>query len=183
MVGVARTVKCTKRNDFLAVLRGLMEAQDENEVLIVDTSDSNRAVAGELFCTQAEQKGLSGIVVDGPVRDTQAIQQLTWMRCYASSVTPYAGTTLSPGQMQTSVVCGGIRIQPGEIVVGDNDGIIVASSATFKELLPHAKAIQEAEAKIHARLLEGENLSSMTNYEEHLKAWLALEPSSLEFRI
>jgi 4-hydroxy-4-methyl-2-oxoglutarate aldolase len=184
MVGLARTVQCTKRNDFLAVFRGVMEAQ-AGDVLIVDTNKSDRAVAGELFCLQAAQKRVHGVVVDGPVRDSFYVKRMLpeQVRCYSSSITPYSGSTQSPGKTQVTVKCGDVLVNPGDIICGDNDGIVVADVATLEALLPDAQAIYESEAKIKARLLAGESLNLMTNFEDYLRARLAGEPSSLEFKV
>ena len=182
MVGFAKTVQCTQRNDFLAVLRGLMEAK-KDDVLLVDTCNSDRAVAGELFCLQAIQKGVSGIILDGPVRDTVFVQELSPIRVYATSITPYAGATQSPGNIGAPIACGGLRVDQGEIVVGDIDGIVVAYAETFEALLPKAQEIYELEANIKERLLKGENLASLTNYEEHLAARFDKKLSSLEFKV
>lgn len=194
MVGLAKTVQCTKRNDFLAVLRGLMEAETEKSdvVLVVDTCGSDRAVAGELFCLQAIQKGLAGIVVDGPVRDTIHIQKLPLMctqrngfRMYATSRTPYSGSIQSPGSIDVSItLSGGIIVEPTDIIVGDNDGVLAADVDTLEQLLPDAQAIFNFEAKVKKELLEGrESLASMTNYAEHLAARLDGKPSSLAFKV
>jgi hypothetical protein len=111
MAGIARTVQCTRRNDILAVLGGLMDAEPD-DVLVVNTSDSTLAVAGELFATEAVRRGLRAIVIDGPVRDTKQVRQLVsedklWV--YATSVVPYAGTAQSPGNSQVPVVSSACR--------------------------------------------------------------------------
>lgn len=76
MVGTARTVQCREPNDFLAVLQGLHEAES-GEVLVVNTLNSTRAVAGELFCAEAQRRGLVGIVVEGPMRDTAYLDEFS----------------------------------------------------------------------------------------------------------
>ena len=181
MVGMAKTVQCTKRNDFLAVLRGLMEAK-EGDVLMVDTCNSDRAVAGELFCLQAIQKGLEGIVVDGPTRDSVFVQELSQLRCYSTSLTPYSGSTQSPGSVDVSITCGGVSVDPGDIVVGDNDGVLVADAKTLEALLPQAKAICGAEARLKEGLLNGNSLDVLTNYKEHISHRIDGEASSLAFK-
>ena len=184
MVGVARTVQCAQRNDFLAVLRGLMEAQ-AGDVLMVDTCGSDRAVAGELFALQARQKGLCGIVVDGPVRDTVHVQELlaSQIRMYSTSITPYSGDIQSPGSVSVPISCGGVMVEPNDIIMGDNDGVLAADIDTLERLLPDAVTIFEIEAKVKERLMNGESLASMTNYEEHIAARLQGEPSSLGFNV
>ena len=181
MAGVARTVQCTDKDDFLAVLRGMEESQSD-DVLLVNTLSSTRAVAGELFCSEAQRKGLAGIVLDGPIRDTAQLEDLS-VRCYATSITPYSGSTQSGGSMQTAIQCCGIEVIPGDIVMGDNDGIIVGKIETFQELLPIARGIHSTEATLREAVSSGSKLTDKTNYEDHLKNRRAGKESSLAFRI
>jgi 4-hydroxy-4-methyl-2-oxoglutarate aldolase len=179
--GAIRTVQCTEPNDLLAVLRGLEEAE-EGEVLVVNTMSSTRAVAGELFCAEAQRKGLCAIIVDGPMRDSAYLEDFS-VRCFSSSVTPYSGTIQSVGKMQESITCGGIKMGPGEIAVADDDGIVVGTIGTFESLIPVAKMIQETEANIRAGITNGTELVAMTNFKDHLKKRLAENESALEFHI
>ena len=121
LVGISRTVQCTVQNDFLAVLRGLDEAKS-GEVLVVDTKGSTKAVAGGLFLTEASRKNLSGLIVDGPIRDMNIVSKSKTM-CFSSSITPYSGTVQSLGETQVSIKCGGVDILPGDIIIGDVDGV------------------------------------------------------------
>jgi regulator of RNase E activity RraA len=199
MVGVARTVSFTEPNDFLPVMRALALEAKTDEVLVVDTLSSTRAVAGEIFVAEARRKGLAGIVIDGPIRDTAHLDDCSYlssnnegngtttttMRIYATSVTPYSGTTDSPGKTQEVVTCGGIEVRPGDIVVGDDDGIIVGEASTFSKLIPIAKKIQQIESKLIAGITSSEekSLASMTNLEDHVRHRLEGKLSNLEFRI
>lgn len=182
MAGLARTVQLTEKDDFLAVLRGLADAQPD-EVLIVNTLSSSRAVAGEIFCAEAQRKGLPGIVIDGAARDTAYLRKYPSIRFYSRSITPYSGTIQSVGKMQEPVACGGIEVCPGEVVMGDSDGILVGSFDSFNRVLPLAKTIHGVEEKLLGGISSGSTLTSMTNLEEHLNRRLADEDSSLEFRI
>ena len=199
MAGVARTVSFTEPNDFLPVMRVLALEAKTDEVLVVDTLSSTRAVAGEIFVAEARRKGLAGIVIDGPIRDTAHLDDCSYlssnnegkgtatttMRIYATSVTPYSGTTDSPGKTQEVVVCGGIEVRPGDIVVGDDDGIIVGEASTFSKLIPIAQKIQQIESKLIAGITSSEekSLASMTNIEEHVRHRLEGKLSNIEFRI
>ena len=93
MVGVARTVQLPRPNDFLAVLHALDELS-AGDVLVINTSGSSRAVAGSLFTTEARRRGVSGIVVDGPIRDIDDLDCFA----YSTNVTPYAGTVQYVGE-------------------------------------------------------------------------------------
>ena len=94
MVGRARTVRC--RDDFLTVIRALHESEP-GEVLVVDGGGGTRALAGELFATEAARRGLAGIVIDGACRDTPKLATLQ-LPFYARWVCPAAGTAQRLGR-------------------------------------------------------------------------------------
>jgi len=187
MAGIARTVQLTQRNDVLAVLRGIVESVS-SEVLVVHSLQSDRAVAGELFAAEAQRKGLTGIVVvDGPMRDSQALLGLTGVRCYACGVTPSAGTSQSPGRLQEVIGGGGrgvVEVNPGDVVVGDADGIVVGKVAAFRHCLDVARNIQITEGEMVSSMLSGErDLASFSNFHDHVTRRLEKKESNLEFRL
>ena len=149
----------------MTVIQGLAESQP-GEVLVIDTHGSRAAVAGELFSLEAARRGLHGIVIDGPVRDTATIRTLD-LPVYARSITPMAGTIKKLFETQVPVCCGGVIVHPGDILMGDDDGVLVASTAELATLIPLAEQIQRREADIIERLRRGENLLDMLNYAEH----------------
>jgi len=180
MVGIARTVQCTRPNDFLAVLRGLDEAKN-GEVLVVNTLDSTRAVAGGLFLTECQRKQLGGIIIDGPMRDVSVLKKSPLL-CYATSITPYSGTVQCAGETQVPIVCGGVKVMPGDIVVGDSDGVVVGSPSSFEKIIDIAENIVSLEKTLMSGMEQGIGLHSMSNYNEHLKARQEGQTSGLEFR-
>jgi RraA family protein len=177
LLGPARTV--VAREDFMSVMVALDEAQP-GEVLVVDTRGSRRAVLGELFSLEAVRRGLAGIVVDGPVRDVVTLRQLA-MPVYARSQTPLAGTLRQLQPTQVPVNCGGVQVVPGDILLGDDDGIVVASPAELAILLPAAEAIEARERAVIARIQAGENLFGMLNFAEHRANLAAGRDSALRF--
>lgn len=179
LIGVARTVRC--HEDFLTVIQALDEAQP-GEVLVIDTQGSTRAVAGELFATEARRRGLAGLVVDGLVRDTRAIAALDFP-VWARGCCPCAGTTERLFETQVRVRCGGVDVDPGEVLIGDDDGILVASAEAFSALVPRATAIMAAEAALLRGMAAGESLLERLNFHEHVAALRRGEPSRLAFRL
>lgn len=177
LIGRAFTLIC--REDFMTVMVALKEAQP-GDVLVIDTRGSRRAVLGELFSLEAQRRGLAGIVVDGPVRDTVTLRQLE-IPIYARSATPLAGTIQQVFPVQQPVQCGGVTVNPGDIVFGDEDGIIVASMDELETLLPLAEQIDARERAVIARLQAGEGLLSMLNFEEHRANLEAGRDSALRF--
>ena len=179
LIGRAFTLIC--REDFMTVMVALKEAQP-GDVLVIDTRGSRRAVLGELFSLEAQRRGLAGIVVDGPVRDTVTLRQLE-IPIYARSATPLAGTIQQVFPVQQPVQCGGVTVNPGDIVFGDEDGIIVACMDELETLLPLAEQIEARERAVIARLQAGEGLLSMLNFEEHRANLEAGRDSALRFLI
>eukprot|EP01083_Nonionella_stella_P001839 5283_1 len=180
MVGVVRTVQLTESEDFLAVLRGLNDAK-AGEVLCVNTMKSRKAVAGGLFLKEAQRKGLSGIIVDGTIRDIASMGEGSCFM-YSKSVNPCSGSIQSPGVMQCDIDCGGVSVSPGEIVVADADGVIVAPADDLEEIIETAEIIMNVEASLVGAMSKGNSLHSLTNYEEHIEKRLKGEDSSLQFK-
>jgi RraA family protein len=179
ILGIARTVSC--HNDFLTVIGALNQAK-EGEVLVVDSRESTRALVGELFGTEAQRRGLSGIIVDGPVRDVEMLRKLE-IPVFARSYCPCSGTTQKLMETQTEVQCGGINVEPEEVVFGDEDGVIVASVSELIELIPAAIQIQKTEEVIVRKIREGECLIDMLNFKEHVQSLERGAQSSLSFKV
>ena len=84
---------------------------------------------------------MAGIVVDGPCRDTRTIRTLDFPY-YARSVSPVGGTAHRLFDTQVPIRCGGVKVNPGDIVFGDDDGLVVATTAELAEAIPIAEEIQ-----------------------------------------
>ena len=179
MIGRAYTVTC--RDDFLTVILALRDARP-GDVLVVDGQGGSRALAGELFATEAHRKGLAGLVVDGAVRDTATLETLP-IPVYARSICPVAGTTTRLFSVQVPVTCGGAVVHPGDIVFGDSAGVIVASVEELAALVPVAEGVQAAEAAVLASLRAGRSLMDMLNLDAHLAAVAERRPSRLQFLV
>ena len=179
MIGVARTVQLSKSEDFLAVLQGLDEAE-EGEVLCVNTKNSTKAVAGGLFLAEAERKGLRGLIVDGAVRDITSMQE-NGIHCYSMSVNPSSGTISHTGKMQVPITCGGVLISPGDIIIGDADGVIVSDLNSLEKIIESAENIVAKEEAIMTSMKNGNGLHSLTNFTEHVANIKKGTQSSLKF--
>ena len=179
LIGRAHTATC--REDFLTVILALRDSVP-GEVLVIDSQGSRKALTGGLFPTEARRKGLAGIVNDGPCRDTVAIRQLGFPY-FARSVSPVAGTTDRVFETQVPVSCGGVRVHPGEIVFGDDDGLIVASPEEISEVIPVAEEVQRKEARLLAEMESGVSLIDMLNLDDHCAKIRAGGESKLRFLV
>ncbi|MGH3938114.1 MAG: RraA family protein [Pseudonocardiaceae bacterium] len=175
--GPAFTVRC--RDDFLAVLRAV-EMASPGDVVVVDGGEHEIALAGELFARGGLVRGLGGIVVDAGYRDMAYVADCD-LPVYSRFVTPLAGTASKLGELQVPVTCGGVSVNPGDIILADAEGIIVVDPDRIRNLLESAAAIKEAEGKLIERLNTGSQLSDGLNLLEHVDALTRSEPSSLKF--
>jgi 4-hydroxy-4-methyl-2-oxoglutarate aldolase len=157
--GPAFTV--TAPSDLLPVYRALGEAP-EGHVLVVDTQGAELAVLGEIFTTEAHRRGLAGIVIDGWCRDVAAIRRLG-LPLYARGAVPNAVPRVDRTPLGGTISCGGVDVSPGDIVFGDDDGLLIASPERIAAALPAAEAIIAKERDVLAALRAGEPLH------DHLK--------------
>lgn len=178
VAGIARTVACS--GDLLPVLRGL-ETVVAGDVLVVDTGGADVAVAGELFTLHAQNVGAAALIIDGFIRDIDTVRTLT-MPVYARGIHPRAGRAALWGGLQVPVVCGGVGVTPGDLVVADADGIVVLSAAQAATAIARAEQIEHNEARIRAALREGQSLFGMLNFDEVTAAFTTGGSEALQLR-
>jgi 4-hydroxy-4-methyl-2-oxoglutarate aldolase len=179
MAGPAFTVLAV--DDHLPVMAALAEAAP-GDVLVIATGGSERAVFGELFATEARRRGLAGIVADGYCRDLRGLRQIG-LPVFARGTTPRSGTTASRAAPGATIAVGGVDVSPGDIVFGDDDGLLIAAAERIAAALDTAELIGRSEHAILAAQAQGEALHSLTNHDEHVAALDRGEPSALEFRV
>jgi 4-hydroxy-4-methyl-2-oxoglutarate aldolase len=178
--GPAFTVQA--RNDHLPVMSALAEAQP-GDVLVVATDGGTVAVFGELFATEAKRRGLAGIVTDGFCRDVAGLRSLG-LPAYARGTLPRSGTVVSRAPLNAPVRFGGLDVTPGDIVFGDDDGLVIAPAAQIEAALEAGEAIGRAEGAILQHTRSGQrSLHELTNWEAHVAALDRGEESSLGFDV
>jgi 4-hydroxy-4-methyl-2-oxoglutarate aldolase len=179
MAGPAFTV--VAEDDHLPVMGALAEAAP-GDVLVIAANGRPSAVFGELFATEARRRGLAGIVADGFCRDLRGLRRIG-LPVFARGSTPRAGTTVSRAALGTTVDCGGVDVSPGDIVFGDDDGVLIATAERIEASLETAEAIARSERAILEAQARGEALHDLTNHDEHVAALDRGEASALAFRV
>ena len=159
MAGPALTVLA--QDDHLPVFAALEEAE-AGDVLVIDTDGGRLAVFGELFATEARRRGLAGVVVDGSCRDLRGLRRVG-LPVFARGTNPMSGTTVSRAASGATVRCGGIDVAPGDVVFGDDDGIVIATPGRLAAALEAAQAIAASERAILSALADGESLHELVD--------------------
>jgi RraA family protein len=150
LLGTAITLKINPGDNLM--LYTAIELAQPGDVILVDAQgDLSSAIVGGLMLTWAQTKGLAGIVIDGAVRDVATIREMK-MPVYAAGVTPNGPFKNGPGELNVPISCGGVAVKPGDIVVGDADGIVVIDPADAEDILAKSKATVNKEAGIVAAI-------------------------------
>ncbi len=138
LVGPALTVKVFP-GDNLMVHKALDVARP-GDVVVIDTSGSQRnAVLGDLVANKARHRGIAGFIVDGLVRDLPGLQEAD-LPVFARGVTPFGPLHRGPGELNYAVSCGGIVVNPGDIIVADSSGIAVVRREVAEETILRLRA-------------------------------------------
>ena len=149
-VGRALTIK-TRSGDNLMLHKALNMAKPGDVIILSnDGGESYRSLIGEIMFTYLASRGAAGIIIDGPIRDIDAVRKME-MPIYATGTNPAGPYKEGPGEINVPISCGGISINPGDITVMDEDGVIVIPLQEAETVLKNARAFQEKdEAKLLA---------------------------------
>ena len=162
--------------EFLSVLHAIGEAAP-GDVLVVQAGGAPLAALGELLATEAWRRQLGGIVVDGYVRDRSGLPDLP---VWARGTVPMAGRSDIAPRVGGPILFGGVRVSPGDLVAGDDDGLVIAPRAQLEATLERAQEIERAGGGRARRPSQsGTDLLSLTNLTDHVARLRAGEPSSL----
>jgi 4-hydroxy-4-methyl-2-oxoglutarate aldolase len=153
LCGPAVTVQC-RPADNLMVHKALQLAAPGDIVIVATCGNTTSAVFGELMCHTAAAAKLGGIVVDGAIRDVDGITRLG-MPAFSRTVCPGSCDKDGPGEINVPVSCGGTVVSPGDIVVGDADGIAVVPRANAAEVLELVAQLMERERSRIAEIAAG----------------------------
>ncbi|MFO1220600.1 MAG: RraA family protein [Burkholderiaceae bacterium] len=153
MAGTAVTAR-SRGGDNLTFLRAL-EFCRPGDVLVVDAGgDVANAVVGGILTFYAAKIGLAGVMIDGAIRDVAEIRSRDFP-VYARGVTHRGPYKDGPGEINVTIQVGGMVVNPGDIVLGDQDGLLAMPREDAAELIVRARAVLEAEAKTIKDMEEG----------------------------
>lgn len=143
LLGTAFTVKVPDGDNVF--IHKALDLVQEGDVLVIDGNGcTSRSLMGEIMFTYAMNRGVAGIVVDGAIRDSDSLDELD-IPVYAAAITPQGPYKNGPGEINVPVSCGGQVVFPGDILVGDADGICVIHKEEAPEILEAVKKKYEGE--------------------------------------
>lgn len=143
MVGRAMTIK-TREGDNSIIHEALEQAGDGDVIVVDGAGHLTRALIGEIIVQKAMARGVAGFVIDGAIRDVSAIRSLD-MPCYARGVSHLGPYKTGPGTINQPIACAGAVVMPGDLVVGDADGVIALPESTARRILGEVREKEEDE--------------------------------------
>lgn len=159
MIGQAVTVR-TYPGDWAKPVEAIDRAK-EGDVVVIDAGGVGPAVWGELASHSAQMKRLAGVVVYGAVRDVGEIRKIGFP-AFAKIITPAAGEPKGFGEIGVPVNISGLRVFPGDWIVGDDDGVMVIPQKDAVEFTNRAMDVLERENRIRKEIKEGGTLGEVT---------------------
>ena len=143
--GPAITVE-VRPGDNLMIHAAMAVAQPGDVIVVDGKGDLSSALMGEIMSQQCMALGIAAVVIDGAVRDSEAIRELGFPM-YAAGLNPNGPTKFVPGRLNHPICVGGVTVCPGDLVVGDADGVTVIERTKAAAMLPLAVSKVAAETK------------------------------------
>ncbi|MDR7112389.1 2-keto-4-pentenoate hydratase/2-oxohepta-3-ene-1,7-dioic acid hydratase in catechol pathway/regulator of RNase E activity RraA [Microbacterium trichothecenolyticum] len=164
LVGIARTLRFVPNREDLFASHGggynaqkrVFDAVGDGEVVVIEArGEAGSGTLGDILAIRAHARGAAGIVTDGGVRDAAAVAAVG-IPVYSSGAHPAVlGRKHVPWDADVTIACGGTTVQPGDIIVGDADGVIVIPPGIAEEVVDAALAQEGEDAWIADRVAEG----------------------------
>ncbi|HKQ90943.1 MAG TPA: 4-carboxy-4-hydroxy-2-oxoadipate aldolase/oxaloacetate decarboxylase [Blastocatellia bacterium] len=154
MAASAVTVSC-QPGDNLMIHAAIEVCRPGDALIVTTTSESTDGMFGELLATSCRAHGILGLVIDAGVRDVADLTEMDFP-VWSKAVSAQGTVKASPGSVNVEIVCAGAPVRPGDVIVGDQDGVVVVKRETALEVARLGAARIEKEEKSRERLKAGE---------------------------
>ncbi len=143
IAGPAYTVRCVPGDNLM--LHAAIYRASPGEVIVVEAGNSDYAMSGGNVCAIAQKRNIAGFVIDGAIRDIAEVRAARFP-VFARGCIPKPGVKAKLGDLQQPVVCGGVKVFPGDIVIADEEGIAVVPHGQAAAVWEIAKARTDKDA-------------------------------------
>jgi 3-hexulose-6-phosphate synthase/6-phospho-3-hexuloisomerase len=158
LVGKAVTVQSFE-GDWAKPVEAIDVAK-EGDVIVVYAGSKDVAPWGELASWSCKHKGIAGFVIDGAVRDVDEIRRIRFP-VFAKYIVPHAGEPKGFGEINTEIICGGQDVNPGDWIIGDDNGVVVVPKERAYEIARRAKEVWKNEERVREEIKRGKTLSQV----------------------
>ncbi len=154
VAGSAITVSC-QPGDNLMIHAAVEVCRPGDVLVVVTTSESTDGMFGELLATSCQAHGIRGLIIDAGVRDVADLTAMDFP-VWSKAISAQGTVKATPGSVNVEVVCAGAIIRPGDVIVGDIDGVVVVKRELAAEVAALGQKRLEKEAQSRAKLKAGE---------------------------
>lgn len=153
LAGRALTVDCRPGDNLM--IHHAVSIAEPGDVLVVDAKGYLEAGPwGDILTFAAQMRGIAGLIIDGAVRDAEAIIRMRFP-VFARGLSIKGTTKNQPGRVNAPIVCGGVPVNPGDIVVGDRDGVVVIAANELDDVVRKARERERKEEAMRRAIQEG----------------------------
>jgi len=154
--GPAITAYCGPMDNLAAM--AILDFAKKGDVIVIATSgDDTAATIGDLWAFWAKKIGVAAIVCDGLVRDVAGLLKVG-IPIFARGIKPNSAFKHGPGEVNMDVTCGGVAIGPGDIIIGDRDGVVAVPLPQAEQVAARLEVVKKKESEAEARVKGGEKL-------------------------
>jgi len=163
-VGTAVTVK-TLASDLAAAFKAI-DVSEPNDVVVIDSHGSvNTAFWGENMTMSAINRGVTAAVIDGGCRDVEEIRKLRFS-VICKGFVPNVASVSGYGHVNVPIQCAGVAVSPGDIIVGDGNGVVVVAKEQAATVLDQAQRLLETEHLVQEKIKAGATIGELVNVDE-----------------
>ena len=143
IAGPAYTVSCPPGDNLM--LHAAIYRAEPGSVIVVQAGDTDYAMSGGNVCATAQQRGIAGFVIDGVIRDVAEVREAEFA-VFARGLSPVPGKKQALGTLNQPITCGGVQVNPGDMVVADEEGIAVIPATQQEDIWLFAKQRMDKDA-------------------------------------
>lgn len=158
LFGRAVTALCAPP-DFGAVLSALDLVSQGDVLVIAAQGNSQHAMIGEILGGHLRRLGAAGLICDGSIRDVAELARWKDLSCYSRFITPRGPTGAALGEVNASVLFGDLKVSPGDLIIGDDDGLAALSPMMAESLIVEAEAKMALEIEWQKKLAGGKSVA------------------------